>query len=87
LLGDTLKRAGHTRYFENSKKIFAPLKDEYKSEFSEDELKKLQNYNEQVSPLLLNIQRNTKSDHVIEYTHRIRSELERLIHMQEKNQF
>lgn len=85
LLGTNLKKAGHPRYSENAKKIFKKLSDNYQTEFCRESLNGLLAYRENLVPLFINIQRNSKSDQLNEYMLKMRSEIERLIHMHEKN--
>jgi hypothetical protein len=86
LLGRNLKRAGHSRYCETTKKLFGLFSKNYKTEFSQESLMQLKTYHQDVNPLLHNIHRNAKHDQIKEYALRLKSEIERLIHIQEKNQ-
>ena len=85
LLGADLKRAGHSRYSESTKKLFSKFQSNYKSEFSAEALETLKDYHQQLNPLLLNINRSAKNEHIQDMVSRLQSEVDRLIHMQEKN--
>lgn len=80
-----LKRAGHLRYSESTKKVFHQFKNQYKSEFSRESLESLKCYYQELSPLLSNINKASKNDQIHDMIKRLDVEVSRLISMQETN--
>lgn len=85
VLGDDLKKAGHSRYSEAVKKSFDSFIKQYKTEFSNESLELLIHYKDNTTPIFQNINQNAKHPKLRDLVQKIKEETDRLIVLQEKN--